>query len=82
MKKRNLFILSLAMFVAVITLSSWRLFGKQIDSDPERLELPGQCVEHAFQDKYFLGIRIQNDVPVERAVDCNTGDPLNDWYPY
>lgn len=76
--------MSLVMFVAVITLSSWRLFGKQIDGEPKRLKLPSQdqCVEHAVQDKYLFGFRTQDDVPVERVVDCESGAPLTDWYQY
>ena len=79
MKKKNLLIIA-SLFITVVTLSSWRLFGKETVSGgfsdtPDQ----SQCIQHGFQDRYFFGIRISNDVPVTRVVDCNNGSALTAW---
>jgi hypothetical protein len=70
MKKKNLLIIAILM-VGAVTLSSWRLSGKEnigygFKGSPD----DGECYELGFEDKYFFGFRVSNDVPVTRKVNC------------
>jgi len=58
MKKRNLFLMLMLMFVTVVTLSSWKLFGRD-----EVIPTPGfssggtsVCTEIGVQHWYLFGI--------------------------
>ena len=81
MKKKNLIIIA-TLLVGTVTLSSWRLFGKdEPDNVTGGISPDGeQCTETGFQDSYFLGIRTRNDVQVTRILDCKTGEVIQDWH--
>ena len=81
MKKKNLIIIA-TLLVGTITLSSWRLFGKdEPDNVTGGISPDGkQCTETGFQDSYFFVIRTSNDVHVTRILDCDTGKVIRDWF--
>lgn len=81
MKRKNLIIFA-GLLLATVTLSSWRLFGKEQESIGFADSPDGQqCFETGLQDKYFLGFRVSNDVAVTRVVDCDDNSiALSDWY--
>ncbi len=78
MKKRNLFILSLAMSEAVITLSSWRLFGRDDVDSTGSSSVNGVCTEFGSQESYFFGFHTGSH-NMNRSIDCATGDATGDW---
>lgn len=75
MKKTNLIALISLALITIVSLSSWRLFGKDEPTDQASSESPtGQCYVSGFQDSYFFGFRVKNDVPVTATADCDTGE--------
>lgn len=79
--KRNY--LFLIAFTLVISLSSFAgnsghpFWGSDVESRGFSGTPDGSgCFELGFKDYYIFGIRVSNDVPVRRAVDCDTNQPL------
>lgn len=78
MKKRNLFFMSLTMFVILVTLSSWRLFGRDAIESSGVSEVNGVCTEIGTQDSYFFGFNTGSH-NMNRSVDCTTGEATGAW---
>lgn len=68
------------MFVAVITLSSWRLFGRdQVKpSDEEPSKVNGVCTEFGTQESFLFGFHWK-DYNMTRTIDCETGEATGGW---
>jgi hypothetical protein len=68
------------MFVGVITLSSWRLFGRdETQGSGDITRSPdGSCTEKGTQDSYFFGIKFGSHDMV-RNVNCDGSGPLSGW---
>lgn len=73
--------MSLAMFVAVITLSSWRLFGRDAIESAGPTNVNGVCTEIGTQDSYFFGFNTGTH-NMNRSIDCDTGEATGAWVEY
>jgi hypothetical protein len=79
MKKRNLFLMLVLMFVGVTTLSSWRLFGRDdVDGDGTAIQMPGggnTCIEKGTQQSYFFGFKTKEH-EMQSTFPCDgVGEP-------
>lgn len=82
MKKINLIALFSLALITIVSLSSWRLFGKDEPTDQTPSgATTGQCYVTGLQDTYFFGFRTKKDVHVMATADCETGEITGSWVP-
>ncbi len=68
----------LLMFVTVVTLSSWRLFGRDEVESSGTSDVNGVCTEFGSQESYFFGFRTGSH-NMNRSIDCQTGEATGSW---
>lgn len=79
-KRIYLFLIAVTLIIGMSSFadgSGHPFWGSEVESRGYSGTPDGSgCFELGFKDYYVFGIRVSNDTPVRREVDCDTNQPL------